>query len=360
VILHPKVLIIAAEDSRAEQIEALFKGSDYQAFVAPDVLSAMALLKTEEIDLALLDSHADGLSVTDAVRILKCLQHTVIMPVMCLLPEDATPALRADVLDAGGDDCVLGTIDATELQARVRKLLSIRILHQDFLHGKTQLEGALSRESQLLRQLRSDNRQLRKQSITDGLTSLYNHQYLMEWLRTEFKIARRYGHPISFAMADLDHFKQINDQYGHPFGDFILKEVAVIAKMSARESDLVARYGGEEFAMVLPRTDHDMARVFAERFHEAVGRRTFQNATNKATLSVSIGLATYPHHAEITSPEMLVYLADQALLQAKASGRDGIIAWHDLDVEQRAMIRRRLSGAPGAHGAVAGSADPPT
>jgi len=360
VILHPKVLIIAAEGERTEDIEALFVGSDYQPFAAPDVLSAMALLKAEEIDLVLLAGDPDGLSFTDAIRILKCLQHTAFLPVMCLLPADAGPATRAGVLDAGGDDYLLGTIDATELQARIRKLLSIRVLHKEFLHGRAQLEGALSRESQLLQQLRNDNRQLRHQSITDGLTSLYNHQYLMEWLKTEFKIARRYGHPISFAMADLDHFKQVNDQFGHPFGDFVLKEVAVIARTSARESDLVARYGGEEFAVVLPRADHEMARVFAERFHEAVARRAFRTAGNEARLTVSVGLATYPHHAEVTSPEMLVYLADQALLQAKASGRNTIVAWHDLDIEQRAMIRRRLAGAPGTHSAVTGGAGPPT
>ena len=348
VILHPKILIIAADEARAEHIESLFKGTECEAIVAPDVLSAMAALKAESVDIVLLDEGPRELSVTDAIRIIKCLRHTAFLPVVCLFAEDVTPKLRAEVLDSGGDDYLVGDIHPTEFLARIRKLLSVRTLHQEFLQGKEQLEGALARESQLLRQLRSDNRQLRRRSITDGLTSLYNHRYLMEWLKTEFKIARRYGHPISFVMADLDHFKQVNDQYGHPFGDFVLKEIAVLAKKSARESDLVARYGGEEFAMVLPRTDHEMARVFAERFHQAVAKRYFKNAQHGVRLSVSIGVATYPQDAEITGPEVLVYLADQALLQAKASGRDAILAWHDMDVEQRAIIRRRLTGSGSA------------
>jgi diguanylate cyclase (GGDEF)-like protein len=304
----------------------------------------MALVKAEAVDVILLDVGPGELPVTDAVRILKCLEQTAFMPVLGLMPEGTSPQSRAELLDAGGDDYFVGDVDPLELQACIRKLLSVRILHQEFQHSKLQLESALARESQLLRQLRTDNRQLRQRCITDGLTSLYNHRYLMEWLKTEFKIARRYGHPISFVMADLDHFKQINDQYGHPFGDFVLKEVAVLAKASARESDLVARYGGEEFAMVLPRADHEMTRVFAERFHRAVAEHTFKSAAHNVRLTISLGLATYPHESEITSPEMLVYLADQALLAAKASGRNAIVAWHQLEIETRAMIRHRLSG----------------
>lgn len=359
-ILHPRILIIASDDARAQGIEALCRGTGYETVAAPDVLSAMGVLKAETIDVVLLDDDPKEFLVTDAVRILKCLEHTTFLPVMCLLPEGTEPKVRADVLDAGGDDCLVGDVNPLVLQARVRKLLSIRQLHQEFLHGKSQLECALSRESQLLRQLRNDNRQLRQRCITDGLTSLYNYRYLMEWLKTEFKIARRYGHPISFVMADLDHFKQVNDQYGHPFGDFVLKEVAVIARTSARESDLVARYGGEEFAMVLPRTDPEMAGVFAERFHKAVAQRDFHNDAHSVKMTVSIGLATYPHDAEITRPETLVYLADQALLHAKASGRNAIVAWDQMDIERRAIIRRRLTGSGTAEGIEGRTLAPPS
>jgi diguanylate cyclase (GGDEF)-like protein len=166
----------------------------------------------------------------------------------------------------------------------------------------------------------------------------------MEWLKTEFKITRRYGHTLSFVMLDLDHFKQANDVHGHPFGDFVLKEIAVIAKTAARDSDLVARYGGEEFAVVLPRSDRDMARAFAERLADALRAHAFEHGSHRVQITASIGLATYPLDAEITAPEILVYLADQALLQAKKSGRDRIVAWHELDLEQRVIIRQQLTG----------------
>ena len=169
----------------------------------------------------------------------------------------------------------------------------------------------------------------------------------MEWLKTEFKIARRYGHPISFIMADLDHFKQVNDEYGHPFGDYVLKELAVILKSCARESDLVARYGGEEFAVVLPRGDRNTAALFAERFRTAVAARQFDNGHHRVNLTVSLGMSTYPLDAEITSPEILVYLADQALLQSKQSGRNRLVGWHQMDLDQRAKVRRQLARGPG-------------
>jgi diguanylate cyclase (GGDEF)-like protein len=355
VILHSsKVLIISDDEKRAAAVESLLRETECDVLLAPDVLSAMAIIKAESVDIVLLDDNPREFFICDAVRILKCFQYTGFLPVLCLFGEAGAAERRAQVLDAGADDCLTGCLEAVELQARIRKMLSVRALHQEFSHSKAQLEGALARESQLLRQLRTDNRELRQRSITDGLTSLYNHRYLMEWLKTEFKIARRYGHPISFVMADLDHFKQVNDQYGHPFGDFVLKEVAVLACKSVRDSDLVARYGGEEFAVVLPRGDQTMALRFAQRFHKAVGGHVFASAGHNVKVTVSLGLATYPSDAEITSPEMLVYLADQALLQAKASGRNAVVAWHQMTLQQRAMIRRKLSGETQAAEATGG------
>jgi diguanylate cyclase (GGDEF)-like protein len=345
VILHPKVLIISPDEARASAIEAKLLALDCETTLAPDVLSAMAALRAQAVDLVLLDDHPREFLTTDAVRILKCLKPSVFLPVLCLFAAPVPSECRAAVLDAGADDLLAGDLEPLELQARIRKLLGLTRLYQDFLQSRTQLEDALSRESQLLRQLRSDNRQLKQRSVTDGLTSLYNHRYLMEWLKTEFKITRRYGHPLSFVMLDLDHFKQTNDVHGHPFGDYCLKEIAVIAKTVARDSDLVARYGGEEFAVVLPRSDRVMARSFTDRLSAAIRARTFEYGAHRIRITASIGQATYPLDAEITAPEILVYLADQALLQAKKSGRDRVVAWHEMDLEQRVKIRQQLTGA---------------
>ena len=344
-ILHPKVLIISPDEARAAAIEAKLLALDCELTLAPDVLSAMAALKAQAVDLVLLDDNPREFFTADAVRILKCLKPAAFLPVLCLFAAPVSPERRAAVLDAGADDLLAGELEPLELHARIRKLLGLIRLYQDFLQSRTQLENALSRESQLLRQLRSDNRQLKQRSVTDGLTSLYNHRYLMEWLKTEFKITRRYGHPLSFVMVDLDHFKQANDLHGHPFGDYCLKEIAVLAKTAARDSDLVARYGGEEFAIVLPRSDRDMAHAFAQRLGAAVRAHTFEHGARRIQLTVSIGHATYPLDAEITAPEILVYLADQALLQAKNSGRDRVVAWHEIDLEQRVKIRQQLTGA---------------
>ncbi len=359
VILHPKVLIISPDEQRAESIEKHLEGTDFQVIQTPDVLSAMAMLKAEHVDIVLLDDNPREFFISDAARILKCMSRRDYLPVMCLFPKPVEASLRSEVLAAGADDYLMGDIEPIELQARLRRLLGIIALHDEFHRSKKELEDALSRELQLLRQLRSDNQQLKQRSVTDGLTSLYNHRYLMEWLKTEFKIARRYGHPISFVIADLDHFKQVNDTFGHPFGDFVLKELAVVAKSAARESDLVARYGGEEFAIVLPRSDREMARAFADRFHKAVAERSFEKGAHCVDLTISVGVATYPLDAEATSPEVLVYLADQALLQAKATGRNKVVAWHELDLDMRAQVRQQLSGRAMAAAASGGTLSSP-
>mgnify|MGYP000866848321 CR=1 FL=1 len=347
-ILHPKVLIISPEEQRAQFIEKHLEGTDFQVVQTPDVLSAMAMLKAEHVDIVLLDDNPREFFISDAARILKCVSPQDYLPVMCLFPKPVEASLRSEVLAAGADDYLMGDLEPIELQARLRRLLGVIALHDEFHRSKKELEDALSRELQPLRQLRSDNQQLKQRSVTDGLTSLYNHRYLMEWLKTEFKIARRYGHPISFVIADLDHFKQVNDTFGHPFGDFVLKELAVVAKSAARESDLVARYGGEEFAVVLPRSDREMARAFADRFNRAVAERCFEKGASCVDLTISVGVATYPLDAEATSPEVLVYLADQALLQAKATGRNKVVAWHELDLDLRAQVRQQLSGRTSA------------
>jgi diguanylate cyclase (GGDEF)-like protein len=165
--------------------------------------------------------------------------------------------------------------------------------------------------------------QLKELAITDGLTGLYNYRYFRQKLLDEVLRSKRYKRIVSIIMSDLDDFKCINDTYGHPMGDRILREVAIIFKTSVRAVDTVARYGGEEFALILPETDADGARLVSERVRSRIQQAEFPiSPDDLRTLktTVSSGVATFPNDA--TVPEALVEKADQALYVAKQRGKN--------------------------------------
>jgi len=161
----------------------------------------------------------------------------------------------------------------------------------------------------------------RRLSVTDALTGLWNYRYFTMTVGKEIERATRFGRPLALLLLDLDHFKLVNDVYGHQRGDAVLVELASRVRGQVREVDTVARYGGEEFVVVLPETDTQGAALAAERIRSAVQRRPF-GAPGDAPLdvTVSVGAAVYPLHG--TSATTLVGRADEALYAAKRAGRD--------------------------------------
>jgi diguanylate cyclase (GGDEF)-like protein len=162
--------------------------------------------------------------------------------------------------------------------------------------------------------------QMEKMATTDGLTGLVNHRTFQSKADEALAHARRYGRKCSLILTDIDHFKNVNDTYGHPMGDKVLKGVARIIKDKARDTDVVARYGGEEFAIVMPETDEKGAFVIAERIREAVMAEVFQTELGPLKVTISLGIATCPDHS--TEKKALVDLSDQCLYFAKRHGRN--------------------------------------
>jgi diguanylate cyclase (GGDEF)-like protein len=163
--------------------------------------------------------------------------------------------------------------------------------------------------------------QLERLATTDGLTGLHNHRRFQEMAEELASTALRYGRPLSLALTDIDHFKLVNDTYGHPVGDQVLKRVARVLAEVARATDKVCRYGGEEFAVLLPETDVEGARLLAERFREAIKQQAHQAADGQTfQVTLSLGLCTMPAYAR--HKQELIDRADQALYHAKRNGRD--------------------------------------
>jgi two-component system cell cycle response regulator len=178
----------------------------------------------------------------------------------------------------------------------------------------------------LYEQVESDNQRLTKLANTDDLTGLYNHRYFYQRLEEEYKRAERYASDLSLILLDLDHFKQINDTFGHQQGDAVLRELATVLHRTTRETDLLARYGGEEFAVLLPETHLAGAFQQAERLRRQIKAHYFE-ALHGKPLTISCGVACLPFGKPGLEPprhrqDALIAWADQALYTAKRGGRD--------------------------------------
>jgi diguanylate cyclase (GGDEF)-like protein len=168
------------------------------------------------------------------------------------------------------------------------------------------------------------NARLRDQTIRDGLTGLYNHRHFQEMLHHEFLLARRHSSDLACLMLDLDRFKEVNDTYGHPFGDHVLSGTATLILNETRITDTVARYGGEEFAILLPNTDLPGALAIAERIRAKAENYLHRQREISRIVTISIGLATLAA-SQPEKPEQLLELADHALYQAKTAGRNRVM-----------------------------------
>jgi diguanylate cyclase (GGDEF)-like protein len=161
-------------------------------------------------------------------------------------------------------------------------------------------------------------------ATTDGLTGLLNHRTFQERMEAQFLLSQRYGKRLSFILCDIDHFKTVNDTYGHPVGDVVLRGVAATIAKEARTTDIVARYGGEEFAVVMPETDPAGAMVIAERIRERIGKLVFETEQGALRITMSLGVAAFPDDAKAKAE--LIERADACLYHAKRHGRNQSVA----------------------------------
>jgi two-component system cell cycle response regulator len=221
--------------------------------------------------------------------------------IMLVEPGDEARLLRG--LDMGVNDYLMRPVDRHELLARVKTQIK-RKRHSDFLRHR------LAESVEL--------------SVTDALTGLQNRRYMEGHLRTLVSESIRSGRSLSMLVADIDHFKVINDTYGHDAGDEVLKEFAVRLKRNTRGIDLACRLGGEEFVIVMPDTDLEHAYQIGERLRACIAADEFTVSDNSVRITASVGIGTLENSND--TPETMFKRADKALYLAKRRGRNRVVA----------------------------------
>jgi diguanylate cyclase (GGDEF)-like protein len=306
-----EVILVEDDPSIGRLVGLSLRREGHSVRHVPSIEAARQLLTSTDWDILLLDRRlpdGDGVDLCRDIR--QKNPHAYIL----ILTGDATRESKLAGFDCGADDYVTKPFQMEELLARVRAGLRI-----------VQLQKALL----------ASNRQLEELSRTDALTGLRNRRSFDEELAMRFEYALRYGRPLTLVMIDIDHFKEVNDAFGHPVGDAVLQKVAEVLKRTTRRSDVVARFGGEEFAVLLPETPMREALQFAEKIRAAVAAEDLGPGM-PPRITISAGVAAISQ-----SPEDLVAAADAALYRAKRSGRNRVEGapptWRP--------VRRQLAGA---------------
>lgn len=187
-----------------------------------------------------------------------------------------------------------------------------------------EMQEAKVKAERVARELEDANTRLKELVYRDGLTGLYNHRYFQEALTNELARASRYQSSISLILFDIDHFKQVNDTYGHPAGDMVLMNIARAVSSAVRPSDIIARYGGEEFAVILPETNTAGVKVFASRLRRCVeGIATLVDG-QLIYVTISAGATTFTHETSHVTKDILIDTADRGLYTSKQNGRNQI------------------------------------
>lgn len=195
----------------------------------------------------------------------------------------------------------------------------------------------------LNKELLKSNKKLKQLALRDPHTGLFNHRYLEEVIEAEFYRARRYAHSLSLIMLDIDYFKSINDVYGYPFGDLVLKQLTQQLKQMVRRYDIIIRFSGEEFIILSPGTEKSQAVILAQRLLDALGLYNFGNKEHKVKLKLSIAVSSYPDD-KIIKGSNLVELAEQMIAGIKEDGGNRVYSLEDLNKKQRLRLENHESG----------------
>ncbi len=308
-----RILLVDDDPLIRRVVGAQLRKAGNEVLLASDGQEGLEKALTLNPQVVVTDWNMPGMTGVELCEMLRATDVGRRLCILMLTSRDGEADQIIEVLQAGADDYVTKPSDPGVLQARVQAGLRT-------VHMRERLESMESARLDQVAELGILARQLELAALTDPLTQLPNRRYAMRRLEQEWESSTRTGQPMSVIISDLDHFKQINDTYGHGGGDEVLKEVSLRMRAALRLSDVLSRYGGEEFLTLNPASNAADARLCAERVRQAVAKTPIQHGLMNCTVTLSLGIAE--RTPEMESPEDLLLAADQALYTAKALGRN--------------------------------------
>lgn len=289
-----KIMVIEDNSLTLNQLQDCLYDDGYQVIPCKHTAEAMALLDDITPDLIILDIIMPGIDGYQFCKWIRSHNRLRLVPIVFVTAKDNIED-KIEGLRIGGDDYITKPFAVEELLARIRVIIQ----RMDSFH---------------------------ELSMRDELTNAFNRRYFNERLEEEIHRVERSGRPFSIAFLDIDHFKEINDNYGHGTGDFVLEKFVQFLQSRLRKTDLVARIGGEEFVLLLPDINSGTAYLLVERLRKSLEETRFSCVDNGAAvdigITVSAGISCCPEHGE-TSKD-LISRADKAMYNAKNSGRNTI------------------------------------
>jgi two-component system, cell cycle response regulator len=300
----PPLNVLVAEDDAVSRhiLEVRLRSWGYNVRTVVNGVQALDAMQSQDAPtLLLLDWMMPGIDGIELCRRIRAQQMSVYPYILLLTARDAKRDLVIG-LEAGADDYLTKPFHADELRARLRTGNRILTLQRELIRAKEQL---------------------RFEATHDVLTGIWNRRAIVDFLAQELARAQRDQQPVGVMMVDLDHFKSVNDTYGHAVGDAVLKKVATCLVRSVRSYDWVGRYGGEEFLIVLSNTSLSDVKRRGERLCAAVSGSPMGTEAREIRITVSIGAAVTSAQCPI-SQDRLLHLADTALYRAKECGRNRV------------------------------------
>jgi len=312
--INRKILVVDDDADVLRLLDRYLSNAGFEVLKAQDANQAIRILMEEGPPLVVTDWMMPGMSGLDLCRQIRTTEGIGLVYVIVLTAMTEKNRL-VEAFDAGTDDYLTKPVSRQELLARLKAGIRVIELETQLLKSNREIHK-VNAEFAIL------NKKLERLATIDELTNLANRRHAMAFLEQSWKQATRHNQPLSCVMLDIDHFKRVNDTHGHVMGDIVLSRVAQLLDDNARAGDIVARVGGEEFLVICPQTDIQGAAVVAERIRHAVESTQIESDDIEICVTLSSGVAQRTENTK--TPDDLLKTADEALYQAKGSGRNRV------------------------------------